>query len=165
MWLAAAWPGTEMPYSVSVPITRRTPTRPPPRPPPRFRVGYAGTVSDQPRRHGPTRLHKQAGERQGRRSRDQPRLQVLAGVGDRVDGAAGVGALAGHERADVDDPLALLAGDPCPVVGVGGVRKVLVFLELVHAGGHQVLQPQPLLTQLEEVLDRHLLGASHDALD
>src|SRR5262245_41876759 len=39
-------------------------------------------------------------------------LQVLSGVADRVDGPTRLGALAaGDERADVDDPLALLAGD------------------------------------------------------
>ena len=60
-------------------------------------------------------------------------LQVLAGVGGGVDRAAGLGALAADERADVDDPLALLARDPRPVVGVGGVGQVLVLLELVDA--------------------------------
>ena len=62
-------------------------------------------------------------------------LQVLPGVADGVDRAPGVGALAaGDERADVDDPLALLAGDARPVVGVGGVRQILVLAELVDAG-------------------------------
>src|SRR3954451_10678370 len=56
-------------------------------------------------------------------------LQVLAGVGGRVDGPAGLGALAADERADVDDPLALLARDLRPVVGVGRVGQVLVLLE------------------------------------
>src|SRR4051794_36605258 len=52
----------------------------------------------------------------------QTRLEVLAGVGDRVDGPARLGALlAGDERADEHDPLALLAGDAGPVVRVGGV--------------------------------------------
>src|SRR4051794_33151813 len=62
-------------------------------------------------------------------------LEVLARVRDGVYGPAGlVALLAGDERADVDDPLALLAGDPRPVVGVRGVREVLVLLELVDAG-------------------------------
>ena len=54
----------------------------------------------------------------------QAGLQVLTGVGDGVDGAAGLVALvAGDQGADVDDPLALLARDPRPVVGVSsGVR-------------------------------------------
>jgi hypothetical protein len=53
--------------------------------------------------------------------------------------------LAGDERADEHDPLALLAGDPGPVVGVGGVGQVLVLLELVDAGVQQVLRPDPAL--------------------
>src|SRR4051794_8083316 len=81
-------------------------------------------------------------------------LQVLARVGDRVDGAARFGALAaGDQRADVDDPLALLAGDAGPVVGVGGVRQVLVLPELVHARVEQVLQSQALALGGEELLD------------
>ncbi len=47
------------------------------------------------------------------------RLEVLTGVGDRVDRAAGLGAgLAGDERADVDDPLALLAEIPAQSSGL-----------------------------------------------
>src|SRR5256886_4209700 len=51
----------------------------------------------------------------------------------------GVLVLAGDERADVDDPLALLAGDPGPVVRVRGVREVLVLRELVDDRVQQVL--------------------------
>src|SRR6478672_949808 len=93
-------------------------------------------------------------------------LQVLAGVADRVDRPSGVAALgAGDERADVDDPFALLAGDPGPVVGVGRVRQVLVLAELVDARGQQVLQAQPLLVRGQQVLDGHLLPAIDDVLD
>src|SRR3954465_14570864 len=86
-------------------------------------------------------------------------LQVLAGVRRRVDGAAGLVALAADERADVDDPLALLARDPRPVVGVGRVGQVLVLLELVEARGHQVADPQSGRPGLEVLLDGHLLRA------
>ena len=73
--------------------------------------------------------------------------------GHRVDRATGLGALlAGDERADEHDPLALLARDPRPVVGVGGVGQVLVLLELVDAGLQQVRDPQSVLVLLEEVL-------------
>src|SRR5436305_2066555 len=83
-------------------------------------------------------------------------LQVLAGVGRRFDRPAGLGALAaGDERADVHDPLALLAGDPRPVVGVGGVGQVLVLPELVDAGVQQVLQPHALAAGGQELLDGH----------
>src|ERR1035438_7513640 len=133
--LAPGWPGTEMPYSVSVPMTRRT------------------LISESlvP----------------GWRDCDDPhRLQVLPGVGHRVDGAPGFCALlAGDQGPDVNDPLALLAGDACPVIGVGGVRQVLVLTELVHARGQQVRDPEALLPGLQELLDRHLLGAGHDVLD
>ena len=52
--------------------------------------------------------------------------------------------LAGDERADVDDPLALLARDPGPVVRVRGVGQVLVLGELVDDRVQQVLHPQAL---------------------
>src|SRR3569833_4120159 len=69
-------------------------------------------------------------------------LEVLAGVGDRVVRASRLGALlAGDERTDVDDPLALLAGDAGPVVGVGGVGQVFVLAELIDAGGQKVSDP------------------------
>src|SRR3712207_7684561 len=54
-----------------------------------------------------------------------PYTTLFRSVGHRVDGAAGLGTLlAGDERADEDDPLALLAGDAGPVVRVRGVRQV-----------------------------------------
>src|SRR5690606_41242817 len=85
-------------------------------------------------------------------------LQVLPRRGDRVDRPAGLGALAaGDQGADVDDPLALLTGDPRPIVGVGGVRQVFVLPELVYAGVQQVPQSQPLALGVEVLLDRPLL--------
>src|SRR5690606_32571979 len=90
-------------------------------------------------------------------------LQVLAGVGDRVDGARGAAlALLLDDRADEDDALALLAADARPVVGVGGVGQVLVLLELVDARREEVVDADAALTGGEEVLDRGLLGAVHD---
>jgi len=57
------------------------------------------------------------------------RSEVLAG-GDTFDGAAAgrfVGVFA-DERTNEHDSLALLAGDLRPVVGIGGVGQVFVFL-------------------------------------
>ena len=54
-------------------------------------------------------------------------LQVLAG-GDALDRPAAVGLLGlpgRREGTDEHDPLALLAGDLRPVVGVRGVRQIL----------------------------------------
>src|SRR5215469_15859609 len=154
---APGWPGTAMPYSVSVPMTRRT-------------LMVQSLV--------PTCRHRA----QARRCPHIPwriclggsavvvvtvrGLQVLPGVGHRVDGAAGLGAvLAGDQGPDVDDPLSLLAGDPRPVVGVRGVGQVLVLAELVHARSQQMRDADALLPGLEELLDRHLLRPGHDVLD
>src|SRR5581483_144513 len=84
--------------------------------------------------------------------------EVLTGAGDGLDRAAGLGALlAGDERTDEHDPLALLARDPRPVVRVGRVRQVLVLLELIDTGLHQMTDAQPLAVVLDDILDRHLL--------
>ena len=71
-------------------------------------------------------------------------LQVLTGV-HALDLPAV--AVVAEQRADVDDPLALLARDPRPVVGVRGVRQVLVLLELVADRGEEVLGLDALLTR------------------
>src|ERR1700687_2602773 len=66
-------------------------------------------------------------------------LQVLPG-GDPFDrSAAGRLLTVGHQRPHVDDPFALLPGDLGPVVGVGGVRQILVFLVLLFDGGEEVV--------------------------
>src|SRR5262245_3664480 len=97
---------------------------------------------------------------------DDPLLEVLTGVRDGVDGPSSLDSLlAADEGADVNDSLALLAGDAGPVVGVGGVGQILVLLELVDACGEQVRDAQPLLVDLEIVLDGHLLGPVDDVLD
>src|ERR1700678_1611020 len=119
-----------MPYSVSVPITRRT----------------LMPSSLQGGQHYPSK--------------------VLSGVRHGVYGAARLGTgLAGNQRPDVYDALALLAGDTCPVVRVGGVGQVLVLAELIDARGQQVAHPHALLPGVEELLDGHLLGPGDDVLD
>src|ERR1700752_1982129 len=90
--------------------------------------------------------------------REQP-SEVLPGVGHGVDRPTRLGpGLAGDQGPDVDDALALLTGDPGPVVRVGGVRQVLVLAELVDARGQQVTDSHALLAGVEEFLDGHLLG-------
>src|SRR5665648_297490 len=106
------------------------------------------------------------GSRDQRAAPGRQLSEVLAGRRHRLDGApALLAALALHDRADEDDPLALLAGDPRPVVGVGRVGQVLVLLELGDARGQQVLHPDAALTSGQQLLDRRLLGAVDDVLD
>src|SRR3954451_899157 len=62
------------------------------------------------------------------------------------------------EGADVHDPLALLAGDLGPVVGVGGVREVLVLLVLLVDRGDEVVGSDALRAAVDEPLDGQLLG-------
>src|ERR1700735_1938968 len=139
-----------MPYSVSIPITRRTLML-------ESLVPYSARARRRALRGLPAGRYL---------PRHPARLQVLPGVGHRVDGAAGLrAALAGDQRPDVDDALALLAGYPCPVIRVGGIRQVLVLPEFVHASGQQVRDPQAFLAGLQEFLDGHLLRAVHDVLD
>src|SRR6266851_260599 len=148
--LAPGCPGTEMPYSVSVPITRRT-------------LMKCLQLACSPLQPNAVTGEDDMLTRFPERERSS---QVLSGVGHGVDGPARLGpGLAGDQGPDVDDALALLAGDPGPVVRVGGVRQVLVLAELVHAGGQQVADPHALLPGLEELLDGHLLGPGDDVLD
>jgi len=73
-------------------------------------------------------------------------LQVLPGVRHVVDRASRlIAQLCLHEGPDEHDPLALLAGDPCPVIRIGGIRQVLVLTELIDTRGRQVLRADPLL--------------------
>src|SRR5215218_5753848 len=139
---AVGCPGTEMPYSTSVPMTRRTLMRQP----------YASAF-------GTDRKDDDGPAPEGTGPSQRSSLQVLTGVRRRVDGPAGLVALAADERADVDDPLALLARDPRPVVRVGRVGQVLVLLELVEARRRQVADPQTRRPGLQVLLDRHLLRA------
>src|SRR5215210_5699144 len=96
---------------------------------------------------------------------NRQKSEVLAG-GDPLDGAAAFGLLAaGDECADVDDPLALLARDLGPVVGVGGVGEVLVLLELLPDGIDEVLGGDALIAPGDQALDRELLRPPDDVLD
>src|SRR5581483_8554150 len=89
--LAPGWPGTEMPYSVSVLMTRST----------------LIVVQRNAGRH-PCRPASPAWNRS----------KVLTRVRHGVDGPACLGALLARDQGpDVDDALALLAGDARPVVG------------------------------------------------
>src|SRR6185503_7761554 len=69
------------------------------------------------------------------------------------------------ERLHVDDALALLAGDLRPVVGIGGVRKILVLLELFADGRQEVVGHDALLAAPDVTLERELLRPAHDRLD
>src|SRR5690349_21833745 len=81
----------------------------------------------------------------------RPALQVLPGA-DPLDLPA-LAVFVPEQGPDVHDPLALLPGDPGPVVGVRGVRQVLVLLELVPDCGQEVLELEALLPLGEEPLD------------
>src|SRR6266702_298219 len=148
---APGCPGTEIPYSVSMPITRRTLMA--------HSVVPGGKRTGGRARDRPPVSHREVGPRRAT-------SQVLASVCHGVDRPAGlVAALPGDQGPDVDDPLALLARDPGPVVRVGRVGQVLVLAELVHARREQVRDPQALSAGLEELLDRHFLRPVHDVLD
>src|SRR5262245_57004281 len=111
-----------MPYSISVPITRRTVTGRAYAPPPSGRSHSTGdggcddwsrtATWNDPR--SPIGPKPQTPAPRARPAKSG--LQVLTGVGDRVDRPAGLGALlAGDQGTDEHDPLALLARDPRPV--------------------------------------------------
>src|SRR5258705_3913114 len=91
-------------------------------------------------------------------------LEILARVDDALDAPKLFLRLA-HERLDVDDPLALLPGDLRPVVGVGGVGEVFVFLELLADGGEQVVGHDALLAATDVALEGELLGPADDRFD
>src|SRR5438034_7130869 len=72
-----------------------------------------------------------------------PFLEIVAGGEDLLDVLLLLVGVA-HERPHVDDPLALLAGDLRPVVGVGRIRQILVLLELLaHGCEHRSLVLMP----------------------
>src|SRR5436853_2363897 len=92
-----------------------------------------------------------------------PALEVLPGA-DPFD--LPTVAVKAQQRAHVDDALALLAGDPRPVVGVGRVRQVLVLLVLLRDRLQQIVGADAALALAGDVpLDRQLLGSAHDVLD
>src|SRR5665213_3884650 len=77
--------------------------------------------------------------------RPYPRFssKILTGA-HPLDGPATLGAqVFADERADVDDPLALLSGDLRPVVGVGGVGEILVLLVLLADRLQEVIGADP----------------------
>src|SRR5262245_19498786 len=90
-------------------------------------------------------------------------LEVLTGP-DVFDRPPFVAVDPGDQSADVDDPLALPAGDTRPVVGVGGVREILVLLELLAHCVDQVLELDAPIALLDEALHGLLLGAIDDVL-
>src|SRR2546426_9701677 len=98
------------------------------------------------------------------RSAPPASLQVLTRVDDSLDAAKLFFGLA-HEGFDVHDPLALLAGDLGPVIGVGGVGQILVLLELLADGGEEVVDHDALLAPGDVALEGELLGAAHDGFD
>src|SRR5207244_2263238 len=128
-------PGPEMPYSVSMPVT--------------FGIAIGPRAS--------------ADARTLRGLYPPRRLEILSRA-DPVDLAA-LALGVPEQGPDVHDALALLARDPGPVVGVGRVGQVLVLLELVADGRHQVLELEALLAEGQEPLDGHLLGPADDVLD
>src|SRR5712691_11505381 len=145
--LKSGWFFTVIPYSVSMPMTFGMAMRPP--------------TSRENRNPWP-------GARGGSRGAAGPpsrsRLQVLAGVDDLLHAALLLFGLA-HQRLDVDDALALLAGDLGPVVGVRRVRQVLVLLELLADRGQEIVAGDALAPAADEPLQRELLRAADDRLD
>src|SRR5579884_3496802 len=92
-------------------------------------------------------------------------LQVLAGA-HPLDGPATGGFLPlGEQGADIDDPLALLAGDLRPVVRVGGVGQVLVLAVLLLDRGQHVGGADAPALAGDHPLDGQLLGPADDVLD
>src|ERR1700677_2524628 len=69
------------------------------------------------------------------------------------------------QRADENDPLALLARDSCPVVGVGGVGKVFVLAELLTNRFEEVVLLESSTLARDLALHGDLLGPSHNVLD
>src|SRR5262244_2067512 len=88
----------------------------------------------------------------------------MAGVDNPLDGPLFLLGLA-HQGLDVDDALALLAGDLGPVVRIGRVGQILVLLELLAHRAHHVVEVDALLARLDVALERQLLGPPHHRLD
>src|SRR5499426_2565282 len=78
-------------------------------------------------------------------------LEILAGGDDLLDVLLLLFGVA-HERLHVDDPLALLAGDLRPVVGVGRIGQILVLLELLANGREQVVGADALFAPTDQAL-------------
>src|SRR5712692_10481243 len=92
-------------------------------------------------------------------------LEILAGRHTLDRPSTGRLLALGNQRPHVDDPLALLSGDLGPVVGVGGVGQILVFLVLLRdRRKHVVGADAPALTR-DRSLDRQLLRPANDVFD
>src|SRR5215831_7144615 len=140
--LKSGWFLTVIPYSVSIPITFGIAMVPPER----------------------LLVRETNGGRAPLRSLPPGRLQILTGVDDPLDGPLLFLHLA-HQGLDVDDALALLAGDLGPIVRVGRVGQILVLLELFAHGTHDVVEIDALLARLDVARWGQLLGPSNHRLD
>src|SRR5579862_6983004 len=148
MGLWSSTPRAMIPYSVSIPITVGTATTPP------SGAGKRAT------------LVKPAYRMRGAEGSPEPGalgLQVLAGLEPLDRAALSLLGLA-DQGADVDDALALLAGNLGPVIGIRGVRQVLVLPVLLHDRLQKVLGLQPPLADGDQPLDGQLLGPADDVL-
>jgi hypothetical protein len=83
-------------------------------------------------------------------------LEVLPGGHDARDLRLPVRGRAG-QHLDVDDALALLAGDLRPVVRVGRVGQVLVLLELFPDRVQEIVDLDALLARVDVALEGQLL--------
>src|SRR5881397_1555197 len=146
MGLKSGWFLTVIPYSVSMPMT--------------FGMAMRFLAPWRTETPGPGQGKDEGGAPPPSRSR----LQILSGVDDALDAPLLLLGLA-HQWLHVDDPLTLLPRDLRPVVGVRGVRQVLVLLELLADGGLEILGGDALGAAANQALECQLLGATDDGLD
>src|SRR3984957_15404767 len=91
-----------------------------------------------------------------------PCSEILTGT-HPLDGPAALGlVVVADERADVHDPLALLARDLRPVVGVGGIGQVFIFLVLLADRLQQVTGADAPTLLGDGPLDGQLLGPANN---
>src|ERR1700730_1374226 len=91
-------------------------------------------------------------------------LQILAGVDDPLNQAARFPGRS-REGLHVRNPLALLARDLGPIVGVAGIGQVFVLLELIANRAEEVVDLDTLVARLDVALEGKLLGPPYDGLD
>src|SRR3989442_3163202 len=145
MGLKSGWFLTVIPYSVSMPMT--------------FGMAMRFLAPWRTETPGPGQGKDEGGAPPPSRSR----LQILSGIDDALDAPLLLLGLA-HQRLHVDDPLTLLPRDLRPVVGVRGVRQVLVLLELLADGGLEVLGGDALGAAADQALEGELLGPAANGL-
>src|SRR3984957_6564111 len=134
-----------MPYSVSIPQT----------------LGMATNVTLSRRRRQQTDT-----PRPHPGGRTAPHWSEIFTSADPLNGASpGCLPIFADQGTDIDDPLTLLPRDLGPVVGVGGVGKVLVLLVLLADGLQQVAGPDAAAFSGDGALDGQLLRPPHDVLD